>query len=126
AILLDPPRPDLRAAIAARFAAMLEQGAVAEVRALLGANPDPALPALRAHGVPELAAHLRGEVTLDLAASRAIAATGRYVKRQATWLRHHSLAPEGRTHMIHARIAGPEQFSERFLADLMQFIRAPA
>ena len=55
-ILLDPPRPDLRAAIAGRFAAMLDAGALDEVRALLALHLDPALPAMRAHGVPELAA----------------------------------------------------------------------
>jgi tRNA dimethylallyltransferase len=123
AILLDPPRGELRAAAAVRFAAMLEQGALAEVRALLALGLDPAQPALRAHGVPELAAHLRGELPLAEAAARAVAATGRYVKRQSTWFRHHALAPPERTHMIHARIAGPEQFSERIWAEIVEFIR---
>ena len=62
AILLDPPREALRAAIATRFAAMLAAGALEEVRALLALGLDPALPAMRAHGVPELAAHLRGDI----------------------------------------------------------------
>ncbi len=123
AVLLDPPREELRAAAAVRFAAMLEQGALAEARDLLARNLDPALPALRAHGVPELAAHLRGEIALAEAAARAIAATGRYMKRQSTWFRHHALAPGGRTHMIHARIAGQAQLSERFMADISEFIR---
>ena len=126
AIVLDPPRAVLREAAGARFAAMLEAGAVAEVRALLALGLDPAVPALRAHGVPELAAHLRGEISLDEAASRAVAATGRYVKRQATWLRHHALAPPERVHMIHARIAGQTQFSERIMAEIIRFIHAPA
>lgn len=126
AIVLDPPRGELRAAAADRFAAMLEAGAVQEVRALLALGLDPALPALRAHGVPELAAHLRGELPLAEAARRAIAATGRYVKRQSTWLRHHPLAPPARTHMIHARITGLTQFSERNLAETVEFIRIPA
>ena len=69
AILLDPPRTELRAAIAARFAAMLGAGALDEVRALLALRLDPALPAMRAHGVPELSAHLRGELTLEAAAA---------------------------------------------------------
>ena len=67
AVLLDPPRADLARAIAQRFAAMLAHGAIEEVRALLALGLDPALPAMRAHGVPELAAHLRGELTLDQA-----------------------------------------------------------
>ncbi|MBS0561909.1 MAG: tRNA (adenosine(37)-N6)-dimethylallyltransferase MiaA [Proteobacteria bacterium] len=122
-IMLDPPRAALREAIAARFAAMLDAGALEEVRALLALELDPALPAMRAHGVPELAAHLRGEIPLEEAARRAILATGRYVKRQTTWFRHHSLAPPGHAHTIHARIAGLTQFSEQELSDLVTFVR---
>ena len=54
AIYLDPSRTDLRASIGRRFDAMLAAGALEEVRALLDLNLDPALPAMRAHGVPEL------------------------------------------------------------------------
>ncbi len=60
AVRLDPPREALRAAIAARLEAMLAAGAVEEVRALAAQGLDPALPAMRAHGVPELAAMLAG------------------------------------------------------------------
>jgi tRNA dimethylallyltransferase len=123
AIRLDPPRDALRDAIATRFAAMLDAGALAEVRALLAFGLDPALPAMRAHGVPELAAHLRGALTLAEAASRATLATGQYTKRQATWFRHHQLAPEARTHTIHARIADQTQFSEQNFGRLVTFIR---
>ncbi len=105
AILLDPPRADLRAAIAARFDAMLRDGALDEVRALLALQLDPALPAMRAHGVPELAAHLRGEITLEEARRRVELVTGQYTKRQATWFRHHGLADPARLHTIHARFA---------------------
>ena len=72
---------------------MLAAGALEEVRALLALGLDPALPAMRAHGVPELAAHLRGEITLAEAERRAELVTGQYTKRQATWFRHHELAP---------------------------------
>jgi len=122
AVKLDPPRAALRAAIEARFAAMLAAGALAEARALLALGLDPALPALRAHGVPELAAHLRGEIGLAEAARRACLATGRYTKRQATWFRHHSLAPGGETHTIHARFTDLTQFSERELAEFFNFL----
>ncbi len=122
AIRLDPPREALRAAIAGRFAAMLAEGALAEVRALVALGPDPALPAMRAHGVPELAAHLRGEIGLEEAARRVELATGQYTKRQATWLRHHQLAPDSRLHMIHARFAGLAQFSERKMAEILSFL----
>jgi len=122
AILLDPPRTELRAAIAARFAAMLEQGALEEAAALLALDLDPALPAMRAHGVPELAAYLRGEAPLAEAQRRAVLATGQYTKRQATWFRHQTLADPQRTHTIHARYAGLEQFSESFLPVLSGFL----
>jgi len=123
AILLDPPRTDLRAAIADRFAAMLTAGALDEVRALLALGLDPALPAMRAHGVPELAAHLRGHTTLAEAARRAELVTGQYTKRQATWFRHHGLAESGRVHTIHARYAEPTQLSERNLRDAIVFVQ---
>jgi len=126
AILLDPPREALRAAIAGRFAAMIRQGAIAEVEALLAQNLDPSLPAMRAHGVPELAAYLRAEITLTEAKRRAELVTGQYTKRQATWFRHRQLAAPAQSHTIHARIAGLEQFSERELANLVKFIREAA
>ncbi len=124
AIRLDPPRAALRAAVAARFGAMLDAGALDEVRALLALQLDPALPAMRAHGVAELAAHLRGETTLAEARLRAELATGQYLKRQATWFRHRSLAPDARTHTIHARSAGLAQFPDQERADLVAFVRA--
>ncbi len=121
-ILLDPPRAELRAAIAARFAGMLEAGALDEVRALLRLDLAPTLPAMRAHGVPELAAFLRGELTLGEAERRAVLATGQYTKRQATWFRHRAPVPADDTHMMHARFAGPEQFSEREWTDIESFV----
>jgi tRNA dimethylallyltransferase len=124
AILLDPSREALRAAIAGRFAAMLEAGALEEVRKMLALRLDPALPAMRAHGVPELSAHLRGEITLAEAARRAELVTGQYCKRQATWFRHHSLADPALMHTIHARITDLAQFSESLTADLFTFIHA--
>jgi tRNA dimethylallyltransferase len=124
AILLDPPRDVLRAAIAARFAAMLAGDALEEVRALLGRKLDPALPAMRAHGVPELSAHLRGEISLPEAARRAELVTGQYTKRQATWFRRRALAAPERTHTIHARIAGLAQFSESERAFLLNFTQS--
>jgi tRNA dimethylallyltransferase len=123
AILLDPPRDALRAAIAGRFAAMLDQSALDEVRALVAQNLDPALPAMRAHGVPELAAHLRGTLTLAEAARRAELVTGQYTKRQATWFRHRRMAAPHRTHTIHARVTDFAQFSGCERAELMNFIR---
>jgi tRNA dimethylallyltransferase len=71
-----------------RFTRMIEQGAIAEVEALLARGLDPALPVMRAIGVPEIAAFLRGDCTLAEAEARAAQATRNYAKRQFTWLRH--------------------------------------
>jgi len=124
-VLLDPPRPELRDAIAGRFDAMLDGGALDEVRGLLALGLDPALPAMRAHGVPELAAFLAGAITLQEAARRATLATGQYLKRQATWLRGRSPVAPALTHTIHARYAGCTQFPESLWYDLMQFVNRP-
>jgi tRNA dimethylallyltransferase len=124
AILLDPPREELRAAIAARFDAMLASGALEEVRALVAQGLDPALPAMRAHGVPELAAVLAGRMTPAAARERAILNTGQYTKRQATWFRHHALAPPAATHIIHAQITREEQFSSEEWHEIVLFVQA--
>jgi tRNA dimethylallyltransferase len=87
-IFLAPDRALLRERIDSRFKAMIAQGALDEVRALGERKLDPALPIMRAHGVPALLAHLRGEITLDEAISVGQADTRRYAKRQFTWFRH--------------------------------------
>jgi tRNA dimethylallyltransferase len=121
-VLLDPPREALRDAIATRFSAMLAAGALEEVRALLALGLDPDLPLLRAHGVPELGAMLRGEITQAVAAERAILATAQYTKRQMTWFRHQKLVDSPAMQIIHSRIGGFTQFSESFYSDLVNFI----
>lgn len=123
AIRLDPPRDALRDAIARRFDAMLGAGALAEVEALLALTLDPALPAMRAHGVPELSAYLRGALSLQDARRRTELVTGQYTKRQATWFRHHALAHQTRTFLIHARFGDITQFSESFRRNLFNFIQ---
>jgi tRNA dimethylallyltransferase len=126
AVLLDPPRDSLRAAIATRFDAMIRLGAVEEVRALLALGLDPTLPAMRAHGVPELSAYLRGELSLQEAGHRTELVTSQYTKRQATWFRHHVLAPQTRTIKINARFTDLAQFSQRERAGLLTFIENEA
>jgi len=121
-ILLAPPRADLRTAIETRFHAMLAAGALDEIRRIDMANPDPTLPGLRAHGVPELRAHLAGHLTLEAAATAAIAATIAYTKRQATWFRHQRLTTPTDTQMIHARFSHATQFSESIHNKIMSFI----
>ncbi len=85
ALVLIPPRPWLYERCDRRFVQMVEQGALAEVEALLARKLDPDLPVMRAIGVAELGAHLRGESTLDEAIAAGQQATRRYAKRQYTW-----------------------------------------
>ncbi|MFC4172363.1 tRNA (adenosine(37)-N6)-dimethylallyltransferase MiaA [Microvirga sp. GCM10011540] len=87
-VFLAPEREDLRRRIDSRFLAMMEQGALDEVKRLGERGLDPMLPAMRAHGVPGLLAHLRGEIGLDEAIRRGQGDTRRYAKRQFTWFRH--------------------------------------
>ncbi|MCS6921067.1 MAG: tRNA (adenosine(37)-N6)-dimethylallyltransferase MiaA [Elioraea sp.] len=123
-ILLDPPRDRVRAAIDARFLAMLERGALEEVRTLLARGLDPALPAMRAHGVPPLAAAIRGELSLAEAVARAQAQVRQYAKRQTTWFRHRKLAPPERTFTIRSWMGAGAQFSEINMAALFSFVDA--
>ncbi len=113
ALTLMPPRDDLYAACDGRFRRMVEAGALAEVEALLARRLDPALPAMKALGVPELAAHLEGGLDLDAAVARATQATRHYAKRQLTWFRHQMPA----AHPI------AEQFSESLPVRIFPFIR---
>ena len=87
-VILLPPRKWLYARCDERFARMIDAGAVAEVEALLARKLNPNLPAIRAIGVRELIAYLRGESTLDEAVAAGQQATRRYAKRQYTWFAH--------------------------------------
>jgi tRNA dimethylallyltransferase len=84
-IFMDVPRADLHARADARFDAMIAAGALDEARTLM--HLDPMLPVMKAIGLPELIAHLKGEITLDEAITQAKAATRQYIKRQVTWWR---------------------------------------
>lgn len=70
-----------------RFEAMLEEGAIAEVEALLARGLDPDLPVMRAIGVPEIAAYLAGEIDAETMVAAGQQATRNYAKRQFTWFR---------------------------------------
>jgi tRNA dimethylallyltransferase len=98
-IVFDVPKERLAARIARRFDLMIEGGALEEARGVLP-DYDPARPAHRAIGAPELIAHLRGEISLAEARTRAIIATRQYAKRQRTWFRSkmqewHRFTPDG-------------------------------
>jgi tRNA dimethylallyltransferase len=84
-IFMDVPRAELHARAERRFDLMMEMGALEEARSMM--DFDPSLPAMKAIGLPELIAHLRGEITRDEAVTHAKAATRQFIKRQFTWWR---------------------------------------
>lgn len=84
----EPVRSVLYAQCDNRFDEMLGHGARDEVKSLLARGLEPDLPVMKAVGVPEIAAMLRGEWTLPLAREKAQQATRNYAKRQLTWFRH--------------------------------------
>jgi tRNA dimethylallyltransferase len=85
---LDVDRDELGRRIGTRFDAMLAQGALEEVERLAARRLNPMLPAMKAHGVPWLIRHLRGEISLEEAAEGSKRDTKRYTKRQVTWFRN--------------------------------------
>jgi tRNA dimethylallyltransferase len=87
-LILLPPRDWLYARCDERFARMMKKGVVDEVEALLARKLNPSLPVMRAIGVREIAAHIRGETTREDAIAAGQQATRRYAKRQYTWFAH--------------------------------------
>lgn len=77
----------LRERIDERVDTMIQDGLVDEVKRLSAEGFDDALCANQAIGYKEMMAHLRGQCTLEEAASSIKIATHRYAKRQRTWFR---------------------------------------
>lgn len=86
-IVLDADRDWLAQRIDQRFDQMIAQGALDEVRAVLN-RWDPTALWAKAIGAPELAAHLRGELSLHAATHAAKLSSRQYAKRQRTWFRN--------------------------------------
>ena len=84
-MILLPPRDWLMERCDRRFGLMMEQGAVAEVEALLARNLHPDLPVMRAIGVPDIRGWINGDTELDSAIEKGRLATRQYAKRQYTW-----------------------------------------
>ncbi len=87
-VFLSPGRAELYHRIDLRFDQMIAAGVLEEVRALDARRLDPALPAMKAHGVPWLRRHLAGEMTLADAIEQSKKDTRHYSKRQHTWFRN--------------------------------------
>ncbi|QDO95947.1 tRNA (adenosine(37)-N6)-dimethylallyltransferase MiaA [Ferrovibrio terrae] len=88
-LLLQPPRDSLYARIDRRFEGMIDVGALDEAKAVLARGDIPMeAPMRKAHGLPELAQYLKGEISLEEAVRVGQLNTRHYAKRQTTWFRH--------------------------------------
>jgi tRNA dimethylallyltransferase len=108
-----PPRDALYAACDRRFAAMVDAGAIDEVKALLALTLDPGLPAMKAVGLREIADYLAGGIDHARMLALGRQATRRYAKRQYTWFRHR----------LPAVVVLDEQYSERLNQIIFMKIR---
>ncbi|MFZ5427493.1 MAG: tRNA (adenosine(37)-N6)-dimethylallyltransferase MiaA [Thermodesulfobacteriota bacterium] len=97
-------KAELHGRLARRIEAMLEAGAIEEVRQALKACPEPDAPGLSGIGCAELAAHLRGALSLEDAKTLWLANTKAYAKRQMTWFRKdrdvHWVGPKQTARMV--------------------------
>ncbi|PDS74892.1 tRNA (adenosine(37)-N6)-dimethylallyltransferase MiaA [Rhizobium sp. L43] len=87
-IVVLPDRAVLHQRINGRFEKMLQQGAEDEVRALLALALPAEAPVMKAIGVSQIAAMLKGEMERDEVLEKGAAATRQYAKRQMTWFRN--------------------------------------
>ncbi|MBB4520820.1 UNVERIFIED_ORG: tRNA dimethylallyltransferase [Rhizobium sophorae] len=87
-VVVLPDRAVLHQRINGRFEKMLQQGAEDEVRALLALDLPAEAPVMKAIGVSQITAMVRGEMTRDEVLEKGAAATRQYAKRQMTWFRN--------------------------------------
>ncbi|MEM7442026.1 MAG: tRNA (adenosine(37)-N6)-dimethylallyltransferase MiaA [Pseudomonadota bacterium] len=120
--VLMPPRPALYAVADGRFVSMVEQGALDEVRALADRRLPRDLPAMKAVGVPELMAHLAGDLKIETAIAKAQQATRNLAKRQFTWFRH-QFSADRLGPSVHASHVYDAQQSESLSQEILKNIR---
>ena len=82
---LTLPRPELYDRIDQRVDAMLAQGLMAEVRALLAKGADPRLKSMQSLGYRHMTDYLQGRLEWDEAVRTLKRDHRRYAKRQMTW-----------------------------------------
>jgi tRNA dimethylallyltransferase len=87
-IALEVPRQQLYEAINARFDMMIAHGFVEEVRHLIASGYGLDRAPLDSISYSEIAASLRGEITLEAAIDLAKRKTRQFAKRQLTWFRN--------------------------------------
>lgn len=113
-LVVAPERAELHRRADARFDAMIDAGALEEVRELAKCGHSSELPLMRALGVAPLLAAEAGEMPLADAVARAKLDTRQYIKRQETWLRRNMIAWKN--------IKSQEM--ERNMQDIFTFMRA--
>lgn len=86
--VLDWPREELYRRCDLRFDLMMEEGALDEVKALLGRGLDESLPVMKSLGVPSLIEYLRGNIDFETSKEDSKTQTRRFAKRQMTWFRN--------------------------------------
>lgn len=84
-VKINPSMAELQERCSRRFDLMMQAGAEEEVSAMLAANYDSSLPAMRALGLPELSDYLKGKITREAAVNLAKLHSRQYAKRQRTW-----------------------------------------
>ncbi len=85
--VIQPELAELTPRLKRRLKQMLSGGMIEEVEALLNAGVDPAGHALSSVGAPEIALHLRGEITRESLEEKIYRRTRQYAKKQLTWIR---------------------------------------
>ena len=85
--VLMPERAALYERINARFANMIDNGGLAEAKAVFAKGYDPTLPIMKAIGLQQLGPYIEGAATLKESIKMASRDTRRLAKRQFTWFR---------------------------------------
>ena len=111
-VAVTPPREAVYEAINARFAAMMDSGAIEEVTALAARGLDPGLPVMKAIGVREIMALQQGQLDRARVIELASRDSRHYAKRQFTWLRNN----------YNAQYVIESKFSERNLAEIFSIL----
>ncbi|MDA0782761.1 MAG: tRNA (adenosine(37)-N6)-dimethylallyltransferase MiaA [Rickettsiales bacterium] len=84
---LSPDRQKVYENCNTRFDKMIGEGVLGEMESLQKMNLSEELPSMKSHGVPELLAYLKGDMTIEDAVEQAKKNTRHYIKRQFTWFR---------------------------------------
>ena len=112
-VKLLPDRDLLYQIINDRFDMMIEAGTFDEVKRLIGRNLDPGLPIMKALGVRQISAYLRGDMGKADAIHQAKQDSRHYAKRQMTWLRNN----------FNAEFELNKKYSESFFEEIFANLR---